>query len=70
MPESERRHLERELAEVLLELGDLRNELVALDGRGLVARSRRKRIARQVDALERRIVALRARWAELPPEGD
>jgi hypothetical protein len=35
---------------------------------GPVDRFRRKRLARQAEGLERRLVDLRARWAALPPD--
>lgn len=67
-PPSERRRLERELAGLLLELGDLRDKLEASPA-GLLGHFRRRRLARQLAGLERRMEELRARWAGLP-DGD
>lgn len=67
-PPSERRRLERELAELLVQLGALRDELDALEA-GPTGRFRRKRLARQAEILELRLVDLRARWAALPADG-
>jgi hypothetical protein len=67
-PLSERQQLEHELAELLVQLGALREEMEGLAA-GPVGRFRRKRLARQAEGLERRLVDLRARWAALPPDG-
>ncbi len=67
-PPSERQQLKHELAELLVKLGALRDEMEGL-GAGPVSRFRRKRLARQAEGVERRLVALRARWAALPPDG-
>jgi hypothetical protein len=67
-PPSERRRLERELAGLLLGLGDLRDQLEASPA-GLVGHFRRRRLARQLAGLEDRMEELRARWAALP-DGD
>ena len=53
----ERRRLEGELARLLVELGDLRDQLESSP-------------APQRAGLESRMAELRARWAELPPERD
>jgi hypothetical protein len=63
-PPSERRRLEGELAGLLVELGDSRDRPA-----GLVGHFRRRRLARQLAGLERRMEELRARWAALP-DGD
>jgi uncharacterized protein involved in exopolysaccharide biosynthesis len=63
---SERRRLEQELAALLVELGELQDELEASPA-GPLARFRRRRLARRLASLERRIADLRARWAQLPP---
>jgi hypothetical protein len=67
-PFGERRQLERELAGLLLELGDLRDRLEASPA-GLLGHFRRRRLARQLAGLEDRMGELRARWAALP-DGD
>jgi len=67
-PISERRRLERELAGLLLELSDLRDQLEASPA-GLLRHFRRRRLARQLAGLEDRMEELRARWAILP-DGD
>ena len=66
-PPSERRRLERELAGLLLELGDLRDQLESSPA-GLLGHFRRRRLARQLAGLERRTEDLRARWALFPPD--
>jgi hypothetical protein len=53
-PPSERRRLERELAGLLLELGDPRDQLEASPA-GLLGHFRRRRLARQLAGLEDRI---------------
>jgi hypothetical protein len=65
---SERGRLERELAGLLVELGDLRDQLESSPA-GLIGHFRRRRLARQLAGLERRLGELRARWAALP-DGD
>jgi hypothetical protein len=65
---SERQQLQRELAELLVKLGALRDEMEGL-GAGPISRFRRKRLARQAENLECRLVDLRAPWAALPPDG-
>jgi hypothetical protein len=67
-PLSERRRLERELAGLLLELGDLRDRLEASLA-GLLGHFRRRQLARQLAGLEDRMGELRARWAALPDGG-
>ena len=67
-PPSERRRLARALAGLLLELGDLRDQLDASPA-GLLGHFRRRRLARQLTGLEDRMEELRARWAALP-DGD
>ena len=64
----ERRRLEGELSKILVELGELREQMTDVPA-GLIGRFRR-RIARQAAGLERRLSDVRARWAELPPFGD
>src|SRR5260370_35054280 len=53
-PPLERRRLERELAGLLLELGDLRDQLEASPA-GLLGHFRRRRLARQLAGLEDRL---------------
>jgi hypothetical protein len=69
VPPSERRRLQHELAELLVQLGALRDEM---EGRGArpIGRFRRKRLARQAENLECQLVDLRARWAALPADAD
>jgi hypothetical protein len=64
---SERRRLEQELAVLLVELGEVQDELEASPS-GLLGRFRRRRLARRLASLERRITDLRARWGQLPPD--
>ena len=64
---SERRRLERELAVLLVELGEVQDELEAAPT-GPLGRFRRRRLARRLASLERRITDLRARWGQLPPD--
>jgi hypothetical protein len=59
----------RELAGLLVELGNLRDKLEASPA-GLLGHFRRWGLARQLAELERRVGELRARWADLPPESD
>ena len=66
---SERHRLEHELAALLVELGELQDELEA-SPTGPLGRFRRRRLARRLASLERRITDLRARWAQLPPHPD
>jgi hypothetical protein len=68
-PPSDRRQLERELAGLLVEVGNLRDQLEASPA-GLLGHFRRRRLARQLAKLGRRVRELRARWADLPPEND
>jgi hypothetical protein len=63
-PPSERQRLQHELAELLVQLGALRDEMESL-GAGPISRFRRKRLARQAENLERRLVELRTLWAAL-----
>lgn len=65
-PPSERRQLQHELAELLVRLGALRDEVEA----GQAGRFRRKWLAWQAEKLDRRLRALRTRWAALPTERD
>jgi len=67
-PPDERQQLQHEFAELLAQLGVLRDEMEGL-GAGPISRFRRKRLARQAENLECRLVDLRARWAALPPDG-
>jgi len=64
---SERRRLEQELAVLLVELGEVQDELAAAPT-GPLGRFRRRRLARRFASLEGRITDLRARWAQLPPD--
>lgn len=64
---SERRRLEQELAVLLVELGEVQDELEAAPT-GPLGRFRRRRLARRFASLEGRITDLRARWAQLPPD--
>jgi len=57
-----------ELAGLLLELGDLRDQLESSPA-GLLGHFWRRRLARQLAGLEGRMEELRARWAALP-DGD
>jgi hypothetical protein len=63
-PPSDRRQLERELAELLGELGNPRDQLEASPA-GLLGHFRRRRLARQLAGLERRMEELRVRLAAL-----
>ena len=67
-PADERRQLERKLAGLLLELGDLRDQLESSPA-GLLGHFRRRRLARQLAGLEDRLGELRTRWGALP-DGD
>lgn len=67
-PPDERQQLQHEFAELLVQLGSLRDELEGL-GAGPINRFRRSRLARQAESLECRLVDLRARWAALPAGG-
>lgn len=64
----ERRRLDQDLADLLVELGDLRTKMEAAPT-GLIGRFRRRWIARQAARLEGRLADLQARWAALP-DGD
>lgn len=66
-PSSERGRLERELAGLLGELGDLRDQLESSPA-GLIGHFRRRWLARQLARLERRMEELRVRWAALPAD--
>jgi hypothetical protein len=61
--------LEQELAALLVNLGDLRDQLESSPA-GLLGHFRRRRFARQLAGLEDRMGELRARWAALPTDGD
>ena len=65
-PSSERGRLEQELAGLLGELGDLRDQLESSPA-GLIGHFRRPRLARQLARLERRMEELRVRWAACRP---
>jgi hypothetical protein len=65
-PPSDRSSLEHELAVLLVELGNLRDQLEESPA-GLLGHFRRRRLARQLAGLERRMEELRARWAVPPP---
>jgi hypothetical protein len=67
-PPDERQQLQHEFAELLVQLGSLRDELEGLEA-GPASRFRRSRLARQAESLECRLVDLQARWAALPPDG-
>jgi hypothetical protein len=67
-PPSERRRLERGLAGLLLELGDLRAQLEASPA-GLLGHFRRRRLARQLVGLEDRLGEVLMRWVALS-DGD
>ena len=59
--------LQHELAELLIQLGVLRDEMEGLRA-GPVSRFRRWWIARQAERLECRLVEVRARLAALPTD--
>ena len=66
-PPSERQRRQHELAELLVKLGALRDEMEGLRA-GPVSRFRRWWIARQAERLECRLVEVRARLAALPTD--
>ena len=64
-PPSERSSLEHELAGLLVELGNLRDQLEESPA-GLLRHFRRRQLARELAGLEGRTEELRAHWAALP----